>query len=230
MGNKAAPGDVAGLLPWYLNNTLSADEAGAVEDWLRQDPAAAMELAAWQQAQHLVTHQPAEAPPLAVYERVREPVRSRSVPEPLSWLPRLAWGAAVGLAVLVLLWFVFQPGIVLDWSVQGSPVLAFRVYRAPLGTADFGLVGEVLAEPEVQHYRYVDARPWLGWSYEYRVEVVGRDGRPVISHATTAGAQDALPGQVAVLLTSMVAGFAAVWLTQNWQLRAFAAADRFRKH
>jgi hypothetical protein len=139
------------------------------------------------------------------------------------WLVRLAWGTAVGLAVLVLLWFVLQPGIVLDWTVQGEPALAFRVYRAPVGTADFGLVGEVLAEPAVQRYRYVDARPWLGWSYDYRVEVVGQDGRPVVSHATTAGVQDALPGQLSVLLTSVLSGLVAVWLAQSWHRPRLAA-------
>jgi len=214
---------MAALLPWYLNSTLSADEAGTVEAWLRQDHAAAMEAAAWRQVQEAVTDQIAEAPRLAVNERVRHQVRSGSIPNPVPWLPRLAWGAAVGLAVLVLLWFVLQPGIVLDWSVQGDLALAFRVYRAPLGTADFGLVGEVPAQPEVERYRYVDARPWFGWSYEYRVEVVGQDGRPLVSHATTAGVQDALPGQAAVLLTSVLTGFMAVWLTRSRRLPAFAA-------
>jgi hypothetical protein len=140
------------------------------------------------------------------------------------WLPRLALGAAVGLAVLLLLWVVLQPGIVLEWSVEGDPALAFRVYRAPVGTADFGLVGEVPAEPQVRRYRYVDALPWLAKAYEYRVEALAAGGQPVLSQATEAGALEALPAQLAVVLLSLLAGLGASFLGGQQRFRALGLA------
>jgi anti-sigma factor RsiW len=215
--------DPGALLPWYLNDTLSAAERRAVESWLEQGAEAEAGLAAWQQVQQAVAGQPEQVPSPAVWQRVSARVRARPAPKRASVLPRLAWGVAATLAVLIALWTVLQPGIVLAWTVQGGPLTAFRVYRAPVGTADFGLVGEVPVVPGVQQYRYVDARPWTAQAYVYRVEAIGTEGRPLTGHTTSASALEALPGQVAVLLASLIAGCVAVVLARGWWGPALAA-------
>jgi hypothetical protein len=214
--------DPGALLPWYLNDTLSPAERRVVESWLEQGTGAEAGLAAWQQVQQAVAGQPEQVPSPAVWQRVSARVDARSAPKRASMLPRLAWGVAATLAVLIALWTILQPGIVLAWTVEGGPPTAFRVYRAPVGTADFGLVGEVPVVPGEQQYRYVDARPWTAQAYVYRVEVVGAGGQPVLSQAVTASALDALSGQVAILLTSFIAGWVAVMLAQRLRMPAVA--------
>jgi hypothetical protein len=140
------------------------------------------------------------------------PVRQRT-----ALLPRLAWGTAVALAVLVVLWTLLQPGIQLQWAVDGGTPAAFRIYRAPAGSADFGLLGEVPAEPAVQAYSYVDARLWPAQTYMYRVEAVGAEGEAAASRAITADARTVLPAQLAILLTSLIVGCAAVVVVQRWR-------------
>jgi hypothetical protein len=102
--------------------------------------------------------------------------------------------------------------------VDGGTPTAFRIYRAPAGSADFGLLGEVPAEPEVQQYAYVDARPWQAQTYVYRVEAVGAAGQAAASRAITVNATDALPSQLGILLMSLAVGCAAVALVQRWRI------------
>ncbi len=154
------------LLPWYLNDTLSADERRAVEDWLLDDPQAQVQLDAWWQVRFAAEAQPQQAPSPAVKQRLLARVRAATKARHfvsrrhLAW----AWGAAMALAVLVLLVATIQPGIGLQWSLltEDAAVVAFRVYRAPagaqLGKANFGLLVEVPARSGMRSYTYVDTR------------------------------------------------------------------------
>jgi len=123
----------------------------------------------------------------------------------------------VVVVVLIVLWSLFQPGIMLEWSVAGGPLTGFRVYRAPVGSADSGLLGEVPAEAAVQDYAYLDARLWPGQQYVYRVEAVGAEGQAAASQAIRVDGLAALPAQVAILLASVMAGCAVVALTSRWR-------------
>jgi hypothetical protein len=208
------------LLPWYANGTLTAAEREAVERWLRQSPEAPAKLAGWQQLRAVVTGQVQQTPPPSVWQQVMARARAKSATRRQTQaLPRLtwAWGAALAMAILVLLWGTIQPGIVLQWSVSDGPLSAFRVYRAPLGSADFDLLHEMPAHPGVRQYTYVDARPWPTQTYVYRVEGVRQGGQSALSQAITANALDALPGQLAILFTSLITGYGAVILAQRWR-------------
>jgi hypothetical protein len=63
----------------------------------------------------------------------------------------------------------------------------------------------------------VDARPWPAETYVYRVEAVGAEGQAAASRAITADARTALPAQLAILVTSLIAGCAVVVVVQRWQ-------------
>jgi len=208
------------LLPWYTNGTLTPAEREAVERWLRQTPEAPDKLAGWQQLRAAVTGQVQQTPPPSVWRRVMARVRAKDAShQQTRTLPRLtwAWGAALAMVALILLWGIIQPGIVLQWSVSDGPLSAFRVYRAPVGSADFDLLHEVPARPGMRQYTYVDVRPWPTQTYVYRVEGVRQGGRSALSQAITANALDALPGQLAILFTSLVIGYGGVILVQRWR-------------
>jgi hypothetical protein len=95
------------------------------------------------------------------------------------------------------------------WSVSDSPLTAFRVYRVPVGGADFELLSEVPAQPDVQQYTYVDAHLLPGQSYVYVVEGLGVEGQSAFSQAITVNALEALPGQLAILVASLVIAYGA---------------------
>jgi hypothetical protein len=202
------------LLPWYVNGSLSAREQRVVERWLAEETAAAEELAAWQRLRTAVHDQPQREPPAAVRRRVMAPAASRRraqrAPRRRTWV----WGAALSLVVLVLLWAVVRPGIVLQWEVNAGPVTEFRIYRAPVGSADFELVREVAARPGERAYTYVDGGLLPLRTYVYQVEAVDPGGGLVSSPLITASAVEALPAQLAVILTSLSVGWALILLAQ----------------
>lgn len=219
---RESRGGVRALLPWHLNGTLSAAEQQEVTAWLRDDAEARAELADWQQVQAAVAEQPPQFPSSQVQQRVMAEVRARSIARrPVFTWPQLAWGAALAMAVLVMLWITVQPGIVLQWAVADGPPMAFRVYRAPAGSADFGLIGELAADIDAQNYSYVDTRLLPGQRYVYRVEAVGHSGQMTASQAITASALEALPGQLAILLTSLMVGYGAMVVIQRARFRGW---------
>ena len=128
---------------------------------------------------------------------------------------------ALAADVLVTLWATLQPGMVLEWSAEGGPLTAFRVYRAPLGTADFGLLGEVPAEPEVQAYSYLDGRSWPGQAYVYLVEAVGAEGQVAASQTIVVDGLQVLPVQALILLLSLLAGCGVAALAGRWHIPAW---------
>lgn len=209
-GNRSA---LRELLPWYVNGTLGVKERQAVERWLREDPQAAAELADWQRLQAALAGQPLRAPSPALRRQVL--TRAHGAPA-RPFLPGWAWGVALAVVALALLWFAVRPGVVLQWSVNDGPLSAFRVYRAPVGSGDFVLLDELPARPDARQYTYVDARllPWQ--DYVYRVEGVGQAGA-LSSPAITVRGLEALPAQAAVLLASLFVGCAAALLIPRWR-------------
>jgi len=212
MFKRTPQGTERDLMPWYLSGTLSPAETQAMEAWLQDDPEARVELEAWERVRSSVAGQPEPEPSPVVWQRVQSRLQGEASDRHVSLLPRLAWGLALATAILVLLWAVLRPGITLEWSARGDALTGFRIYRAPLGSADFGLLGEISADPDVQAYTYVDARPWSRQTYVYRIEAIGPEGETAASQAITAGALDALPSQLAALLTSLIVGCGAAAL------------------
>lgn len=203
------------LLPWYVNGTLRAAERKAVERQRDRLPEIAARLAEWQELYAAVRTQPEQKPASPVWRHTMARVRSLySTGRQVDALPRptWAWGGVLALAIIVLLWGSIRPGIVLRWSVDNVPVSAFRVYRAAAGSSDFELVHEIAAKADAQQYTYVDPLPVPGQTYVYRVESVGPGSQSTFSRAVVASAIEALPGQLAILLTGLIGGYGAVSL------------------
>jgi hypothetical protein len=120
------------------------------------------------------------------------------------WLPVLS-GAVLAVLALLLLWNVVQPGIGLQWTVNGAVPVAFRVYRAPAGSDRFEIVREIPAQSGIVDYTYVDTALWPGQAYRYRVEAVNAEAA---SATISANGTDVLPTQLAIVLSSLLLGIA----------------------
>jgi len=123
-----------------------------------------------------------------------------------------AWGTAIAALVLMVLWLVVQPGIALQWSVDGGRASLFRIYHAVDGSRDFNLLNEVPARPNVRDYVFTDTSSLPGQHYTYLVEAVGASGRSILSQTVTGNGLDALPGQLLLLLVSLLAGYAVMFI------------------
>lgn len=212
MNQRTSPQDPDTLLPWYANHTLSAIERAAVESWLKAQPAATAQLAAVDGLRSAISAQPGIAPSPAVRRQLLARLKiERRAPARLA---RSAWwlGSAVAVVLLVALWAVVQPGIALQWSVNGSGASAYRVYRAPVDSKEFSLLSEVPAQANAQAYTFTDVTSLPGQTYTYVIEAVTNNGQTALSPLAVGRGLEALPAQLALILTSIVAGATAMML------------------
>ena len=212
MNKRTPPQDPDTLLPWYANHTLSATERATVETWLKTQPAATAQLAAVDGLRSAISAQPDIAPPPTVRRQLLARLKTeRRAPARLA---RSAWwlGSAVAVVLLVALWAVVQPGIALQWSVAGSGASAYRVYRAPVDSEEFSLLSEVPAQVDSRAYTFTDVTSLPGQTYTYVVEVVANNGQPLASQTVIGRGLEALPAQLALILTSLAAGVATMML------------------
>ncbi len=198
-------------LPAYLNGNLTGLRGWLVRRWAR-DPRRQGELAGLRHVQSAMRETDADLVPRAevwqgILAQIRETPAVVSRPaRPTIW----ATGMLVMAAVLTLVWFALPPGIVLQWSVQGDAPEAFRVYRAPqtgaadAATLDFALLEQVPANAAEGAYRFMDVQLVPGQSFVYRVEAVGENGQALASQVVVGNALEALPGQLAILLSGLV--------------------------
>ena len=209
MFKKRTSHSVADLLPWYLNHSLPEAEQPAVEEQARRSPRI---LNAWQAVRMATLSQPSRLPPAAVRQRVLAQARAVSgVGRMPRWLPVLS-GAVFAVLALLLLWNVVQPGIGLQWSVNGAVPTAFRVYRAPAGSERFEIVREIPAQPGIMDYAYVDTALWPGQVYRYRVEAVNAG---TASATIAANGADVLPTQLAIVFSSLLIGISGAYLLRE---------------
>jgi hypothetical protein len=215
MLKKRSPHSTDDLLPWYLNHSLSATDQPAGKEQARRSP---QRLNTWQAVRSAALSQPTHVPSVTVRQRVlaqgRAAARIRRVPR---WLPVLS-GAVLTMLALLLLWNAVQPGIGLQWSVDGAVPAAFRVYRAPVGSERFEFVREVPAQSGIADYTYIDTALWPGQAYQYRVEAVNAE---TASATIAANGADLLPTQLAIVFSSLLIGLAGAYV-----LREMAALPR----
>jgi hypothetical protein len=221
MSKRAPLQDPETLLPWYVNCTLSDTERAIVETWLKTQPAAKAKLAAVNGLRSAISAQPDIVPAQAVRRQLSARLKTeRRAP---AWLARSAWwlGPMVAVMLLVVLWAVAQPGIALQWSVAGNGASAYRVYRAPADSKEFSLLSEMPAQVDTRAYTFTDVTPLPGQTYTYIVEVITNNGRSLVSQPIIGRGLDALPAQLALILTSLAAGAAAMITAGNLTRSAF---------
>jgi hypothetical protein len=225
---KTTPSQSASdLFPWAVNHSLTEAEQCVVEEAMRQQPDQTRELHhAWEQVRTATLSQPQRVPAPVVRKRVLAQARAQRMQTALGartrWLTALS-GAILALVTLAVLWSVVQPGIGLHWSVNGAVPSAFRIYRAPLGDTRFEVVREVPARPDTLDYSFTDTILWPGQVYQYRIEAVNHE---VTSATIAANGSDVLPLQLAIVLSSLMIGLAAVYLLRqltaaplsNWEM------------
>ncbi len=200
------------LLPWYLNHSLPAAEQPVVEEQTHHSP---QTLNAWQAVRSAALSQPSRVPSAATRQRILAQVRVTScVGRMPRWLPALS-GVAFALLALLLLWNIVQPGIGLQWSVNGTVPTAFRVYRAPAGSDRFEIVREVPAQSGILDYTFIDTALWPGQAYQYRVEAVNVK---TASATIDANGADVLPTQLAIVLSSLLIGVAGAYVLRELAL------------
>jgi hypothetical protein len=202
----------ATLLPWYVNQTLPDTEREVVEEWLKTQPHAAEELAVVNELRSGVSAQPKLSPSPLVRQQLLAQINSRQ-PAPRR-LARPAWliGSVVSVILLLVLWVVVQPGIALEWSVAGTGANTYRVYRAPVDSEEFSLLGEIPAQRNAQAYSFTDITSLPGQTYTYVVEAITSNGQSTLSPLAVGRGLDVLPAQLALILTSLVAGVVAMLL------------------
>lgn len=200
---------VRSLLPEYSAQSLTPPKRWLVSLWLKYDPEARSELLQLQHLWEAVQAQPLVTPSSDVWKRIQARTRtSGAVPAPVP-VPRnkAFWPAWIGgmtliLLSFVLLWYVFPPGVVLQWTTHTGEPSVFRIYRAPSGE-QFELLDEIPVGTSVtslgaRMYTYRDFLLLPGQEYVYLVEMEDDNGQTV-SQTIMSSATEALPGQIALL-------------------------------
>lgn len=204
------------LLPAYVNGTLSPQQKSQVEKALAFSVELRRELDHCRQVASLVAVQPALHPSPDAWQKTLAAVRH--LPQPAR-RPAITWhwqpsAGLLSLAVLILLWLVVRPGVLLQWTVNTEGLTAYRLYRAPVGSSDYTLIGELPVQPGLSQYQYTDALLVPGQTYSYVVEGVRNGSRYFVSGAVTAAAGQALPAQIALIFASVMIGYALYLLVQ----------------
>jgi len=202
----------ATLLPWYVNQTLPETEREVVEEWLKIQPHAVEQLAVVNELRSGINAQPKLSPSPLVRQQLLAQINSQQrVPRRLA---RPAWliGSVVSVILLLVLWVVVQPGIALEWSVAGTGASTYRVYRAPVDSEEFSLLSEIPAQRNAQAYSFTDITSLPGQTYTYVVEVIASNGQSTLSPLAVGRGLDVLPAQLALILTSLLAGVVAMLL------------------
>lgn len=216
--NRKEKQNLKSLMPWYITGKLPEDERDAMEEYLRKDTAARLEVRAWEQVQGALKSRPSVTPSLDVRRQILSYAHlATPIHRPSPFLQSLAF-SSIALSLLIFLWMLIKPGVVLQWSTSDNELTAFRIYRAPAGSEAFTLVREISTSQNMAEYSFVDAFLLPGQVFEYRVEGWNPVGGYSNSQSVTGRALDALPAQVAVLLTSLILAFFIVYIAVHWPI------------
>jgi hypothetical protein len=205
------------LAPWYLNQTLTAGEKESYEAWLEANPGAKEDLHIWQGIRQAVGEQPRPVPAAGLLQQTKARIQAARVEKEHSrwtWQAR-AGGIATMVLVFVLLWGILKPVTTLRWSIYGNVPATFKLYRAPEGSQDYRLIREIPARENQYVYVYNDLLSVPGRAYQYRVEGFNHSGVIMSSQAVISNPRTVLPGQLSILLTSMIMGYVCLSLLKG---------------
>jgi len=211
---------IQGILPDYCNNSLNPIQRRFVDLWLVYDPTVRQHLEGLQKLSSAVRGQAERQPDPKILQLVQAQISSQYGSEPLldrrrKWAVGLAGITALAL-VIVFVWQLLPPGITLQWSVGSGRPETFRIYRAAITEVaantgrDFQLIRELQADADAPEYSYLDIQSLPGQSYVYRVDVIDASGDVADSRTVTGSGLAALPGQLTILLVTIIGGLL-VW-------------------
>jgi hypothetical protein len=117
------------LLPWFINDTLSAHEREKVETVIKGDELLRTEGETWMRIRTAVNNQPQREPSPLVWPRVMASIHESLGAKRQTALSNLSIlaGALMTLTVLILLWLTVQPGFVLQWSLEKDGMTSYRI-------------------------------------------------------------------------------------------------------
>jgi hypothetical protein len=228
-------------LPAYINGSLNPAQHRIIAFWLKRDEHAQITAENLRTLQTAVQRQPRRQPSPAALGKIQAQIRSKQAAstqttlrrtpllKPALSFPVLLLSIVTLILAATVIWQSLPPGIVLQWSVEGQTPEMFRVYRAET-TSDqiaadtqFKLLEEVPAAGRVRDYTFTDVRMLPGQNYVYRVEGLTAAGQPAASQTITGRANDALPGQLAMLLVLVFCGYVIYASFQQWRPMATPA-------
>lgn len=213
--NKDRDEELNYLLPGYINGQLPPEQRQQVDAWLDSSPQAGEQLRSWQQIHTALQGRPVRTPPSGIWLALERRVFHNDVRRGSSAASLLA-GFALAAITLVLLWLTIRPGVLLEWTVSGDSLAAYRVYRAQADSQEFILLGEIDSQPGESRYTYLDVLSLPGQRYVYQVEGVTASGVSIVSQRVASQPLTALPGQLAILISSLVLGILAAIMVRNW--------------
>ena len=202
------------LLPWHINQTLSEKESQSVDTWLQGDPDADIYQHSLKQIARVINSQETLSPSLKVRARIHSDIQQplRGQINTGQWI----WGVPLVVLFFALLWLIIQPGNQLQWSVNGTDIATFRVYRAPLGESTFELVEELPALPSQEIYHFADPLILPGQNYHYAIETIDQSGNRTINRVAINNSLMAATAQFAILLTSLMLTFGMITIAKEF--------------
>jgi hypothetical protein len=215
MTSEGRDGGLEYLLPGYINDRLTPELRRQVDAWLDSNPQARQQLRSWRQIHTALQGRPVRTPPSRIWLTLERRIFYADTRRGRSAASLLA-GIALTVITLVLLWLTIRPGVLLEWTVSGDSLVAYRVYRAQADSHKFVLLGEIDSKPGEIRYTYLDVLSLPGQRYVYQVEGVTASGVSIVSQRVASQPLTALPGQLAILISSLVLGVLAAILVRNW--------------
>jgi len=207
------------LLPWFINESLSADEKQMVETWLQHNPEAYSLQNDTQRIASAVTSQESTAPDSLVkaqlFAKIRQAGENRKSFDILQW----AWSLPLAAVLIVIILVLVQPVTQLQWSVRDDNLAAFRVYRAPAGGSTFELLGELPAADGQTNYEFTDETSYLPIkNYHYVIAIVAQNGSTAVSPTVSSNTLMTFASQFALLLTSFTLTFGMITVVKELKI------------
>jgi hypothetical protein len=205
------------LIPWYINGSLSPDEAEEVAYVIKQDDRARIEYEAWKHIHAAVASQEQRVPSAVDRQQIMSSLHQPNLYKGILGQSsrNLLAGALLTLSILILLWLVVRPGVVLQWSIEKDGMTSYRIYRASQGSSQYEMLKEIPTQANQWRYNFVDTLLVPGRNYIYRVEGIGADGVSAHSRTVNGRSLDILPSLLVLILASMIVGYGIVIVVQK---------------
>ncbi len=196
------------LLPWYINRTLDEDEAAKMRAFLASPDADPQKIADIRQIFDIVRQQPLLHPSkrtkAVLLEKIHaQPQHSRRTA--IFGLNDAVGLAALWLSIFLMLWVVFQPGIVIHWSLPRQ-VKAKRIslYRSDDKQTGFRIINQIGPVVTPRELTLKDPITIPGKNYYYRIEIVDNYGQVLYRELQDQTATVAMASYLLIFILSIL--------------------------